>query len=84
MGFKRAEVVARLRQHHKDVELILACARKAGQELPLSAAHRELLAAAVAAGDGDLDNAAVIRQLRRPGSGSVSYTHLTLPTILLV
>ena len=61
--------VARLRQHHKDVELILACARKAGQELPLSAAHRELLAAAVAAGDGDLDNAAVIRQLRRPGSG---------------
>ena len=61
--------VARLRQHHKDVELILACARKAGQALPLSAAHRELLAAAVAAGDGDLDNAAVIRQLRRPGSG---------------
>ena len=59
--------VARLRQHHKDVELILACARKAGQKLPLSAAHCELLAAAVTAGDGDLDNAAVIRQLRRSG-----------------
>ncbi len=65
--------VARMRQHLKDVELILACGRRAGQELPLSAAHRELLAQAVAAGDGDLDNAAVIRQLRRlrPGLAAV-------------
>lgn len=56
---------ARLRQHLKDVELILAGGRQAGQPLPLSACHRQLLADAVAAGDGDLDNAAVIRQWRR-------------------
>lgn len=63
--------VARLRQHLKDVELILDCARRAGQELPLSDVHRDLLVHAVAAGDGDLDNAAVIRELRRRGSGGV-------------
>ena len=63
--------VARLRQHLKDVELILEYARQAGQELPLSDVHRDLLGHAVAAGDGDLDNAAVIRELRRRGSGGV-------------
>jgi len=56
---------ARLRQHGKDVDLILEYAGRAGLELPLSAAHRRVLQAAVDAGDGDLDNAAVIRQLRR-------------------
>ncbi len=56
---------ARLRQHLKDVNLILACARTAGQHLPLSVVHQELLEQAVAAGDGDLDNAAVIRAIRR-------------------
>jgi 3-hydroxyisobutyrate dehydrogenase-like beta-hydroxyacid dehydrogenase len=30
--------------------------------LPLTEAHEKLLAAAVAAGDGDLDNAALIRR----------------------
>ena len=59
--------VSRVRQHLKDVELILAHARQAEQPLPLSSVHRELLVAAVAAGDGDLDNAAVIRQVRRQG-----------------
>ncbi len=58
---------ARLRQHLKDVELILDYAERAGQPLPLSAIHRELLADAVDAGDGDLDNCAVIRQLRWRG-----------------
>ncbi|MHB0934819.1 MAG: NAD(P)-dependent oxidoreductase [Armatimonadota bacterium] len=58
---------ARLRQHLKDVELILDYARQAGQPLPLSAAHRDLLARAVAAGDGELDNSAVIREIRRGG-----------------
>ncbi len=59
---------SRVRQHLKDVELILQYARQAGQELPLSEVHRHLLAAAVAAGDGELDNAAVIRELRRRGA----------------
>jgi 3-hydroxyisobutyrate dehydrogenase-like beta-hydroxyacid dehydrogenase len=56
---------ARVRQHLKDLELILDYARRAGQELPLGAVHRDLLSRAVAAGDGDLDNAAVIREIRR-------------------
>lgn len=56
---------SRIRQHLKDLELMLAQAASAGQRLPLTETHTALLRAAVAAGDGELDNAAVIRQLRR-------------------
>lgn len=56
---------ARLAQHRKDVGIILATAEKRGQPLPLSQAHRDVLDRAIAAGDGDLDNSAVIRELRR-------------------
>ena len=56
---------ARLSQHRKDVGLILDAARRAGVELPLSTVHAGILDAAIAAGDGDLDNSAVLRQLRR-------------------
>jgi 3-hydroxyisobutyrate dehydrogenase-like beta-hydroxyacid dehydrogenase len=59
------EPQARLSQHRKDVRLILDLAGRAGQELPLSKAHLAILDAAVAAGDGDLDNSAVIEELRR-------------------
>ncbi|MBA7632204.1 2-(hydroxymethyl)glutarate dehydrogenase [subsurface metagenome] len=56
---------ARLRQHHKDVSIILKYAEKAGQELPLSRVHLDVLEAAIAAGEGDLDNSAVIREIKR-------------------
>jgi 3-hydroxyisobutyrate dehydrogenase-like beta-hydroxyacid dehydrogenase len=56
---------ARLRQHRKDVSLILEYARREGQGLPLSQAHLDVLDRAIAAGDGDLDNAAVIREIAR-------------------
>jgi len=56
---------ARVRQHHKDVSLILEYAEKAGQELPLSKAHLDVLQKAIEAGDGDLDNSAVIREIKR-------------------
>ena len=56
---------SRIRQHHKDVSLILQYARQAGQELPLSRVHRDILEKAMAAGEGDLDNAAVIREIAR-------------------
>ncbi|MBL8320306.1 MAG: NAD(P)-dependent oxidoreductase [Burkholderiaceae bacterium] len=56
---------SRIRQHVKDLQLMLAAARTVGQRLPLTEVHTALLQAAVAAGDGDLDNAAIVRQLRR-------------------
>jgi 3-hydroxyisobutyrate dehydrogenase-like beta-hydroxyacid dehydrogenase len=59
---------SRIRQHLKDVELMLESARAAGLALPLSRAHAQLMRDAVAAGDGDLDNAAILRQLRRGAS----------------
>lgn len=56
---------SRIRQHRKDVALILKYAGQAGQELPLSRVHLDVLEKAMAAGDGDLDNAAVIREIAR-------------------
>lgn len=56
---------SRIRQHLKDVDLMRAQAERAGLPLPLSSAHAALLRAAVDAGDGELDNAAIVRQLRR-------------------
>jgi 3-hydroxyisobutyrate dehydrogenase-like beta-hydroxyacid dehydrogenase len=56
---------SRIRQHLKDVELMLREAGALSQRLPLSEAHAELMRAAIDAGDGDLDNTAIIAQLRR-------------------
>ncbi|GHC71144.1 3-hydroxyisobutyrate dehydrogenase [Pseudorhodoferax aquiterrae] len=56
---------SRIRQHLKDVDLMLAAAAAQGQALPLSQTHAALMRAAIAAGDGELDNAAIVRQLRR-------------------
>jgi len=55
----------RLRQHHKDVSIILKYSEKLGQELPLSSVHLDVLNKAIKAGDGDLDNSAVIREIER-------------------
>jgi 3-hydroxyisobutyrate dehydrogenase-like beta-hydroxyacid dehydrogenase len=59
---------SRIHQHLKDVKLMLEQAAAAGQRLPLSEVHAALMRAAVAAGDGELDNAAIIRQIRRATS----------------
>ena len=56
---------ARVRQHHKDVALILKYADKAGQQLPLSKVHLDVLEESIAAGDADLDNSAIIKEIRR-------------------
>jgi 3-hydroxyisobutyrate dehydrogenase-like beta-hydroxyacid dehydrogenase len=56
---------ARLSQHKKDVNLILEAAKSLGQELPLSKMHYKLLSDATSRGDGDLDNCAIIREIRR-------------------
>ncbi len=60
---------ARLSQHLKDIRLILQAASVAGQDLPLTEAHRRLLEAAEAAGFGDADNSAIIRAYDRTTAG---------------
>ncbi|MBL8674101.1 MAG: NAD(P)-dependent oxidoreductase [Rhodospirillales bacterium] len=64
--------VSRIAQHRKDVALILDAAAGAGLELTLERGHAALLDAAIAAGDGDLDNAAIIRIIRgrKPSSAT--------------
>ncbi len=56
---------ARLRQHHKDISIMLRYAKDLEQELPLSKVHLQILEKAIAAGDGELDNSAVIREIQR-------------------
>ena len=56
---------ARLRQHRKDVSIILKYAQKAGQDLPLSKVHLDILEKAITAGDGEMDNSAIIREIER-------------------
>jgi len=57
----------RLAQHRKDVAAILALADEIDQQLPLEQTHLQILDAAILAGDGDLDNAAIIEEIRRRG-----------------
>lgn len=65
---------SRIHQHLKDVMLMIQGAAAEGQELPLSETHAALLRAAVDAGDGELDNAAIIRELRRRKTAPPSST----------
>ena len=59
------EPESRIVQHRKDVRLILDAAEKAGIDLALTVAHATLLDDAIAAGDGQLDNAAIVEVYRR-------------------
>jgi len=52
----------RIRQHHKDVRTIIS---QSPFEVLLTPAHERLLQDAVSNGDGDLDNAAIIRRWTR-------------------
>ncbi|WP_169981065.1 NAD(P)-dependent oxidoreductase [Tautonia rosea] len=51
---------AKLSQHIKDVQLMIAAAGAAGLDLPLSEAHCRILEAAARAGYADADNSALI------------------------
>lgn len=63
-------VQAKLSQHLKDVHLMLEAGSAAGLPLPLTETHRRLLEQAEAAGLDELDNAAILEVLRRPGPRS--------------
>jgi 3-hydroxyisobutyrate dehydrogenase-like beta-hydroxyacid dehydrogenase len=66
------EPEARLRQHHKDVRLILAEGEHHGASVPFSALHDELLSRAEEAGYADADNSAIIEVMRRSRRGEFS------------
>ena len=67
----RSEFAAegRITQHLKDVHLMLEQAQRVRQDLPLLAIHADVLQACVRHGEGDLDNSAVIKEIRRRRRG---------------
>jgi 3-hydroxyisobutyrate dehydrogenase-like beta-hydroxyacid dehydrogenase len=55
----------RVAQSTKDARLMIEAATAAGQDLPLGRTYLDILEKAIAAGDGDLDNSAVMREIQR-------------------
>lgn len=55
----------RVVQSTKDARLMIEAADAAGQDLPLGRTYLDLLEKSILAGDGDLDNSAVMREIRR-------------------
>lgn len=60
----------KITQTQKDFGLMLEQAARLGQRLPLAQTYADLVRACVAAGEGDLDNSAVIREIRRRREGA--------------
>jgi 3-hydroxyisobutyrate dehydrogenase-like beta-hydroxyacid dehydrogenase len=57
----------RARQTLKDAHLMLDQAKAAGQKLSLLEVHADILEACVRAGEADLDNSVIIKEVRRRG-----------------
>ncbi len=55
----------RIELHHKDLGIVTAAAREAGVVIPLGAVVAQLMASAVANGDGGLDHSALLRGVLR-------------------
>lgn len=55
----------RIVQTQKDFHLMLEQAARRKQKLPLAATYADLMKGCIAAGEGELDNSAVIREIRR-------------------
>jgi 2-hydroxy-3-oxopropionate reductase len=55
----------RIALHHKDMGILTAAAREAGVVTPLGALVAQLMAAAVANGDGHLDHSALLLGVER-------------------
>lgn len=55
----------RVVQSTKDARLMVKAAGAAGQDLPLGRTYLDLLEKSILAGDGDLDNSAVMREIQR-------------------
>jgi len=70
----------RIALHHKDMGIVTAAAREAGVVVPLGSLVAQLMASAVANGDGGLDHSALLRGVERlsgvsTGSTSESSTY---------
>ncbi len=60
----------RVKQTLKDVHLMLDQAVAVGQKLSMLEVHADVLEACVRAGEADLDNSAIIKEVRRRGSNT--------------
>ena len=56
---------AKVSQSRKDFMLMHEAARRSGQDLPLASVYLELIEGCLAHGEGDLDNSAIIQEVRR-------------------
>lgn len=56
---------AKVSQTRKDFELMRRFADKAGQDLPLASVYISLIEGCLAHGEGELDNSAIIKEVRR-------------------
>ncbi len=56
---------AKLSQSRKDFALMQSMAGRVGQQLPLAGLYVELIESCLAHGEGDLDNSAVMKEMRR-------------------
>jgi 3-hydroxyisobutyrate dehydrogenase-like beta-hydroxyacid dehydrogenase len=56
---------AKIAQSRKDFLLMHAAAQRSGQALPLASVYLELIEGCLAHGEGDLDNSAIIQEVRR-------------------
>jgi 3-hydroxyisobutyrate dehydrogenase-like beta-hydroxyacid dehydrogenase len=59
------EPEGRVKQHLKDVQLMLELAERLGQQLPTLQVHNDVLEACVRAGEADRDNSIVVEEIRR-------------------
>ena len=55
----------RVKQHLKDVHMMLEQGERLGQELPTLKVHRDVLEACVRAGEAERDNSIVVEEIRR-------------------
>lgn len=55
----------RVVQSTKDARMMIEAAEAAGQDLPLGRTYLDILEKSILAGDGDLDNSAVMREIQR-------------------
>ena len=55
----------RIALHHKDLGIVTSAAREAGVIIPLGAVVAQLMASALASGDGGLDHSALLRGVLR-------------------